>query len=143
MFLAIFQVLECVFLIFPRFSVFLPYSRFYSVYISFSTIFQCFLPYSRSYQLIFSISELVSFLDIFQVLQCTFLIFHIFHCFLPYSRSYSVCLIFHVFKFSGHISGPAVCISHFSRFSLFLPIFKVLQCVYLIFHDFQCFLPYS
>ena len=118
-FLAIFQVLQCVYLIFHD--------------------FQCFLPYSRSYQLIFSISELVSFLDIFQVLQCTFLIFHIFHCFLPYSRSYSVCLIFHVFKFSGHISGPAVCISHFSRFSLFLPIFKVLQCVYLIFHDFQCF----
>ena len=76
-FLAIFQVLQCVCLIFHD--------------------FQCFLPYSRSYQLIFSISELVSFLDIFQVLQCTFLIFHIFHCFLPYSRSYSVCVSFSTF----------------------------------------------
>jgi len=130
-FIAIFHVLESVFLIFPRFSVFLPYSRFYSVYISFSTIFQCFLPYSRSYQLIFSISVLVSFLDIFQVLQCTFLIFHIFHCFLPYSRSYSVCVSFPTFfsflaiiqvllfesviflvdKFSRHIT--TVCIYHF------------------------------
>ena len=110
-FLAIFQVLQCVYLIFHD--------------------FQCFLPYSRSYQLIFSISELVSFLDIFQVLQCTFLIFHIFHCFLPYYRSYSVCVSFSTFfsflaiiqvllfesviflvgQFSHHIT--TVCIYHF------------------------------
>jgi hypothetical protein len=30
-----------------------------------------------------------------------------------------------------------VCISQFSLFSAFLAIFHVLQCVFLIFHDFQ------
>ena len=74
-FLAIFQVLQCVYLIFHD--------------------FQCFLPYSRSYQLIFSISDFVSFLAIFQVLQC-------------------VCLIFHVFQFSCHNPGPTICVCHFS-----------------------------
>ena len=37
------------------------------------------------------------------------------HCFLPYPRSY------------------CVCVSHFARFSVFLPIFQVLPCEFLIF----------
>ena len=51
--------------------------------------------------------------------------------------------LFTFFSVSRHIPGPTVCISHFSRFSVFLAIFQVLQCAFLIFHVFQCFLPYS
>ena len=123
LFLAMFQVLQCVYLIFHD--------------------FQCFSPHSRSYQLIFSVSELVIFLDIFQVQHCAFLIFHGFHCFLPYSRSYSVCVshfprfffsflaiiqvllfefvIFLVGQFYRHIPGPTVCIFHFYLFQCFSP----------------------
>jgi hypothetical protein len=43
------------------------------------------------------------FLAVFQVLQCTFLIFHFFQCFF--------C----------HIPGPKVCVSHFPCFSVFSP----------------------
>ena len=130
-FLAMFQVLQCVYLIFHD--------------------FQCFSPHSRSYQLIFSISELVNFLDIFQVLHCAFLIFHGFHWFLQYSRSYSVCVSYfpRFFQFSRHNPGPTIWVCHFScwsvlspysrsysvhfsflPFSVFLAIFQVLQCVY-------------
>jgi hypothetical protein len=54
-----------------------------------------------------------------------------------------LCLIFHVFLFFLHIPGPSMCISHFSRFSVFLNIFHILQCAFLIFHVFECFSPYS
>jgi hypothetical protein len=40
-----------------------------------------------------------------------------------------LCLIFHVCKFSRHNPGPKVCIFLISRFSLFLTIFQVVQCV--------------
>ena len=36
-----------------------------------------------------------------------------------------------------------MCLSHFSRFFNFLAIFQVRKCTFLIFHVFQCFLPYS
>ena len=107
----------------PRFSVFLPHSMWKSVCVSFSTLY--------------------IFLTIFHVLQC-------------------VCHIFHILHFSSHIRGPTVCISHFSRYSLFLAIstsysvcfpfcsfsvflaiFQVLPCEFLIFHLFQCFSSYS
>ena len=75
----------------------------------------------------------------------------------PYSRSYSTHFIFHDFIVSSHIPGLKVCLSHFprfycfslycrsksvcvsffSRFSVFLAILHVLQCALLIFHDFQ------
>ena len=120
--------------------------------------FQCFSPHPRSYQLIFSIPELVSFIDIFQVLYCAFLIFHVFHCFLPYSKSYSVSVSHfpRFFHFSRHNPGPTIWVCHFScwsvlspysrsysvhfsflPFSVFLAIFQVLQCVCLFFHVFQ------
>ena len=146
-FLAIFQVLQCAIFIFqvfqfschipgptvcvPHFhhlSVFQPYSRSYSVCVSFSRFshfsshipgptlcvsyfarFKCFLPYFMSYHVSFSFSLFLSFLAIFQVLLCEFLIF-----------------LFS--QFSHHIPGPTVCIPHFPSFSfsffLFLPYFK-------------------
>jgi hypothetical protein len=54
-FLAVFQVLQCVFLI--------------------QHVFQCFLPYSRSYSVYFSFCTFSVFLAIMQVLPCEFLIF--------------------------------------------------------------------
>ena len=121
---------------FPRFSVFLPKS--YSVNFSFFQVFQCFSQYSRSYQVIFSFSLLVSFLATFQVLQGAFLIFHVFHCISPYSMSYHVSFSFFTFfTVPCHIPSTTVRVSHFARFSLFLPIFQLLQCVFLILHFFS------
>jgi hypothetical protein len=57
---------------------------------------------------------------------------------LPFSKSYVVLFtLFHVFQFSCHILSPTVCFKHFPNFSVFFPIFHILQNVYLIFHDFQ------
>ena len=128
---------------FPGWSVFLPYFRAYSVHFSFFQAFQCFSPYFMSYHVSLSVSSFVSFLAIFQILKCEF-------------------LILLVFQFSRHIPGPTVCISPFSCFSVFLAIFQfiqvcvtfstffsflatlqVVQCVFLIFHVFHCFSPYS
>jgi hypothetical protein len=53
------------------------------------------------------------FLAIFKVKQC---FFH----------------IFHIFQFCHHIPGTTMCISYFSWFSVFLAIFHVLQCVFVI-----------
>ena len=82
------------------------------------------------------------FLTIFQVIQC-------------------LCLIFQVFQFSHQNPGPTACITHTSCFSLFpysksysvcvsfspffsfLATIQFLQCVFLIFKVFHCFLPYS
>ena len=44
-----------------------------------------------------------------------------------------------VFDVSHQNPGPTVCVSHFSRFSAFLAIFPVLQCVCLIFQVFSLF----
>ncbi|SFW06344.1 Uncharacterised protein [Chlamydia abortus] len=89
-----------------------------------------------------------SFLAIFHVLQWTFLNFPPFSVFLAILHVLKcVFLIFRDFQFSRHITGPSLCISHFSRilqsvyfsFSVifsFLAIFQVLQCA--IFHVLQC-----
>ena len=90
---------------FPHLSVFSPYSRCCSVCFSFSTFF--------------------TFIAILQVLKCAFPIFHFFECFAIFQVTQYLSLIFHVFQFSCHILGPTVCISNFSRFSLFLAIFHV------------------
>ena len=126
----------------------------------------------------FWFSVIFSFLAIFQVLQCAFLIFHVFQwfrhfassqvdvshfpwfsVFLPYSMSYSGHFSFSTFfSFSRHssrpkgfishdphfqlswpIAGPTVCISHFSCFSIFVVIFHYLTSVSLIFREFQFF----
>ena len=67
----------------------------------------------------FSFSSFVSFLAIFQVLHC-------------------LCVILHLFQFSRHNPGLMVCISHFSRFSVFPAILRVLTCEFLIFLLWQC-----
>jgi len=119
-FLAIIQVLLCVFLILQ--------------------VFQCFSPYSRSYHVIFSFSSFVSFVA--TVLQCPFLVVHVL-VFSPYSRSYSVCFSFFTFfSFFFHSPSPRVCVC-FSTFFCDLAIFQVLPCAFFIFHVFQCFWPYS
>jgi hypothetical protein len=85
LFLAIFRYLQCVFFILLVFQCFLPY--FLSFHVSFSFCsFVILSPCSRSYNLSFSFSLLVSFLSIFQVLQCAFLNFHVLQFFLSYSR---------------------------------------------------------
>jgi hypothetical protein len=104
-FVAIFQVLQCAFFIFHFFTVSRSFTGPTGCVSHFARFFQCFSPYSRSYH-DFLIFLFASFLDIFKVLQCVF-------------------LIFHVFQFSGHITGPNVFISHFSRYSVFLAIFQV------------------
>jgi hypothetical protein len=83
------------------------------------------------------------FLTIFQVKQCLCLIFHEFKfsCHIP-GPTVCVCLILHVFQFSLYNPGPTMCISHISRISVFPAILQVLQYVFLILHDFQCFLPH-
>ena len=141
MFLAISQVLQCVFLILHFFQCFSPYGRSYSVCVSFSNIFlfcfltivhvpqcvflifhvfYCFSPHYKSYTVCFSFSMICSFLAIIQALQCSFLIVHVFKCFSPYSSSNGFCVSFSTFfQFSRHIPGETVFVSHFPRFSVF------------------------
>ena len=125
LFLTLFQVIQCLCLILQlltfsrnhtgptqcisQFYVshcFLPHSKYYSVCLSFSTIFiffailqvlQCafliFLFFNVSRQFILnsvcvSFSTFFSFLAIFQVLQCVFLSLEVFQCFSSYSRTY-------------------------------------------------------
>jgi len=86
---------------FPRLSLFSPYSIF----------LQCLSHFPR-----FLFSRHI------QILQCTYLIFHVFHCFLSCSRSYQC--EFHCFlvgHFSHNIQSPRVFSSHFPRFSVFSP----------------------
>jgi hypothetical protein len=76
------------------------------------------------------------FPTIFHVLQCVFFIFQNCH-FSPYSRSDSMHFSFSTFfSVSRHNAGLTLCFSHFSRFSVFFAIFHIIQCVFLIFHDF-------
>ena len=160
---------------FPWFSVFSPYSRSYSVHFSFFTFFSdfvifqvvkwmflifhdfqfsCHIPFPtvdishfpaisvfldifHVLQCVFLIFHIFSYLAIFQVLLCVFIISHvsifrvIFHCLK------CVILIFRVFQFFRHIPGPTVCIYYFSCFSIFLVIFHYKNSVILIFRDFQ------
>ena len=136
--LAIFQVLDCAFLMFHVRQCFLSYSNFYSVCVTFLTFFR--------------------FLAIFQILQCAHLIFHFFSVshnirgptvcvslfpnlpvFLPILHVLQIVFPPTVFSVSCHIPCPIVCISHFPCFSEFLAIVYVLQFVFLIFHIVQCF----
>jgi hypothetical protein len=144
---------------FPKFSVFSPYSRSYSVHFSFFTFCSDFV--------------------IFQVVKWMFLIFHdfqfschipfptadipkisTFFIFLSHISSPKVCISqFRDFHFSRHIPRPTVCISHFSSFSVisslvkslsgclsfsmifsFLALFHVLQWTFLNFPPFSVFL---
>jgi hypothetical protein len=122
-FLAIFQFLLCWDSLFPQLSVFSPYPRTYSVCFTFSTFFSVsrHIPCPNVY--VSHFPGFITFLDIFQVLECTFIFFHVFQCFSPYSSSYHVN-----FSFS---------------FVSILPIYHVLQCTFIIFLVSQCFSPYS
>ena len=103
----------------------------------------------------FSFSTFFIFLAKIQVLLCVFFIFHMFHYFSPYSRSCRVCFSFctffivsyhiscHEFQVSHRTPCPTVCNPHFPSFSGFFALCQVLECVFLIFHVFECFLPYS
>ncbi|SFW05688.1 Uncharacterised protein [Chlamydia abortus] len=124
-FLAIIHVLKCVFLIFDfQFSRHIPGP---SVGISHFSRFLVISSFFKSSSGCFSFSMIFSFLAIFQVDISKFStffsfprIFHVLKC---------VFLIFRDFQFSRHITGPSLCISHFSRI--------LLKCVFLIFRDFQ------
>ena len=114
-----------------------------------------------SYHVSFSFSTFFSFVAIFQVLECAIFIFHVFQCFSPYSRAYSVFVsfsmfvdfldkiqdstvcIFHIFTVSCHIPCPTECVSHFTRFSVFLAKFHVLSCEFhfSIFFSFVAHIP--
>jgi hypothetical protein len=141
LFLTIFQVLQCVFLILHVFQCFLPYFMPYHVSFSFSS-FVSYLPYSRSYHdfLIFLICQFSRYIQVPTVCVFHFALFSVFLAtcnVLPCDfRIFLVC------KFSRHTPYPTVCISHFPRFSVFfghIPDPK--ECVYL-FTLFSVFLPY-
>ena len=102
------------FLIFHVFQRISPYSRSYSVCVSFSRFshFSCHIPGPSVY--IYLFSRFSVFPTIFQVLPCEILIF-------------LVCLFFR------HITGPTVWVSNFPCFLGFLAIFQVLPCLFLIF----------
>ena len=152
MFLAIFQVLQCVFLIFQKFQCFSPCSRSHSVCMSFSTIFSVschilvpaswfslfpswsvFLTYSRSYIVHFSFFMLfaVSY-HIPGPTVCVCLIFHVFFSFLAIIQVLLFeFVIFLVGQFYRHIPGPTVCIFHFYLFQCFSPFSRSYSvCVY-------------
>ena len=104
-FLSVFQVLPCDFLIF-LFCQFCRHNLGPTVCIS------CF-------------SHFTVFLAIFHPIQCVFLIVHDFQFFCLTPVSQCIFVIFHAFQFSCHIPGTRVCISPFPRFSVFLAIFHV------------------
>ena len=122
---------------FPWFSVFLPYSTSYSGHFKFSTFFSfpchisrpkvcishfpwfsVFSPYSRSYCVHFSFFTFCSDFIIFQVFTWMFQIFH----------DFQFSCIFHVLQWT---------LLNFPPFSVFLAVFHLLKCVFLIFRDFQ------
>ena len=95
------QSLQCVFLIFKVFHIFLPYSMSYSMFLI-SHVFQCFSPYFMLYYVSFFFPRL--------------------SVVLPYSRFYSVQFsFFTVFSVSCHIPGHILFVSYFPRFSFFSP----------------------
>jgi hypothetical protein len=104
-----------------------------------------------------------SFLAIFQVLQCTFLVFHVFKWFSHFSSLQVDFLIFHDFQFSchvtcptvdlskfstlfsfpRHISRPKVCISHFPWFSVFSPYSRSFSMHFSFFRFFSDFVIFQ
>ena len=120
-FIAIFQVLQCVFLIPPPlFSVSCHIPGPTMCFSHFSHL-SFFLPHSASYSVCFSFFTFSVFLAIFQVLSWEFLIFLFrFPGLSPYSRSYSMHFSFSTcFSFTCHITCPIMCVFHFLRFSVF------------------------
>ena len=136
LFLATFQVLQCVFLIFHVFQ--------FSRHIPGPTV--CFSQFG-------SISV---FLNIFQDIHFSPLNFHVIH-FSPHIQVIECsCLIFQDFQFPRHNPGTTVYILHFLRYSPFFAInfrslcvcfsfsmilnfhalLQVLQCAFLIYHVF-------
>ena len=121
---------------FPPFSIFSPYSMSYILHFDIFRFFTvshpnpdptvCVAHFDHfleslttflSYHVSFSFSSFVSFLAIFQFLQCAIFMLHVFLVFLSISRSYSV----HYF---------------FSRYSVFIATFQIIQCFCLIFRLF-------
>ena len=139
-FLAIFQVIQWLCLILHVFHCFSP-NPGPTVFLIFH-VFHSFSPYSMSYNVCFSICTIFSFSH---HISCTTMwVSHFPHLsdFSPYSRSYSVHFNFFVFfSVFPQIPDHILCVS-FSSFVSFLGIFPVLECVFLILHDVQCFLPY-
>jgi hypothetical protein len=86
-FLAMFQVIECLCLIFHDF-LFYRHIPGSTVCITHFSRFSGFSPYSRSWSVHFSFS---TFFSIFRYIPgptvCFFFIFYVFQCFSPYSRS--------------------------------------------------------
>ena len=135
---------------FLRFSVFFPQSSSYSVYFSYLVFFTvsyhmpcptvC-VSHFISYHASFSFSSFVGFLAIFQVLKCEFLLF-LFGEFYCYNPDPTVCIShfsrFHFF--SPDSKSYSVCVL-FSTFFNFLSTIQFLQCEFLIFKVFHCFLP--
>jgi hypothetical protein len=97
---------------YPHLSVFSPYSRSYSVCVSFSTFFQLsrHIPCPTVYISHFARFSVI--LAIFQVLKFWL-------------------LIFHVIQFFHHSQGPTGCFLHFVCFSVFLAIIQVLPFEFL------------
>jgi hypothetical protein len=122
---------------FPRFSVISSFFKSSSGCFSYSMIFS-FLTTLHFLQWTFlNFPPFSVFLAIFNVLKFVFLIFRDFHfsCLIPHPReciSHFSCF----FNISRHISLPTSVIS-FSVIFRFLAIFQVLQCAFLIFHNFQ------
>ena len=80
----------------------------------------------------------------YQVLHCSFLIFHVFECFSINFTSYTVCFPFsNFFSFLAIFQVLQVCISPFPRFRVLPAILQVNDCFCLIFHVFSVFLSYS
>ena len=114
-FLAIFQVKQCLCLIFHVF--------IFSRNIPCPTVcISHFPPFSVFLNIFLSNSVCISFFALFSFLT---IVFFSFFTFLNVSR---------------HISRPTVCVFHFPKLS-FLAIFQVRQYAFLIFHLFQCFSP--
>ena len=122
-FLAIFQFLQCAFLIYTFFSV-SRHTPGHTVCVSHFTHFSVFSQQSSSNSFCLILHVFLLLLTIFQDLHCVFLILHFFQCFLPYFMYW-------------HMSFS------FSSFVTFLTIFQVLQGAFLIFHIFHCFSPRS
>ena len=85
----------------------------------------------------FSFSVIFSFLAIFQVLQCAFLIFHFFSDFVIFQVVKWMFLISIILSFIAIFHVLQWTFLNFPPFSVLLAIFHALKCVFLNFRDFQ------
>ena len=116
-FLTIFHVLKCVFLIFRDFQ-FSRHIQGPTVCISHFSRFSMISSFFKSSECS-SFSMIFSFLAIFQVLQCAFLFFTFFSDFVIFQVVQWMFLIIHDFQFSCHIPCPTVDIYKLSNFFSF------------------------